>query len=483
MFNRVPILCGLSAILLALPTTAAADDGLTRDQAVDALHRAVEFFREHASAGGGYVYALSADLSKREGEGVVGPTTAWIEPPGTPAVGMAYLQAYQLTGDAELLEAALETAMALVNGQLESGGWDNLIEFAPEDRRRYAYRVDHHESLDKLRNITTFDDDKSQSALRFLMALDEELEFGNETVHEAALYALDATLKAQYPNGAWPQGYSRFPDPEEHPVLPASFPETWSREFTGESYRGHYTLNDGTISDLIDTLLDAYDIYGDERYRAAALRGGGFFLLAQLPEPQPGWAQQYDANMQPAWARKFEPPSVTGGESQGVMRSLLVLYRRTGETMYLEPIPRALAYYRSSLLPDGRLARFYELETNKPLYFTKDYQLTYSSDDMPTHYSFIVGSSLDRIERDYRALSENGPDSDPPSRRPRAPRMSNSLAEEAAEIVAALDDRGAWVTSGRLRHHSDDDGTREIIESRVFIDRLQTLAQFIAAAE
>ena len=483
MFIRLPVLCGLFLILPALPTSAKADDGLTRNQAVDALHRAVGFFREHASAGGGYIYALSADLSKREGEGVVGPTTAWIEPPGTPAVGMAYLEAYQLTGDAALLEAALETATALVNGQLESGGWDNQIEFAPEDRRRYAYRVDRHERIDRLRNTTTFDDDKSQSALRLLIALDEELKFGNETVHEAALYALAAVLQAQYPNGAWPQGYSRFPDPEEHPVLRASYPETWSREFTGESYRGHYTLNDGAISDLIATLLMAYEIYGDERYRAAALRGGDFFLLAQLPEPQPGWAQQYNAQMQPAWARKFEPPSVTGGESQGVLRSLLMLYRRTGERKYLEPIPRALAYYRSSLLPDGRLARFYELETNKPLYFTKDYQLTYSSDDMPTHYGFIVSSSLDRIERDYRALLEDGPDEDPPSRRPRAPRISTGLANEAAEIVAALDDRGAWVTPGRLRYHGDDDDTREIIESRVFIDRLQKLARFIAAAE
>lgn len=483
MFCRFTVLCGMSAILLALPATVTANDGLTRNQAVDALHRAVGFFRKQASAGGGYVYALSADLKKREGEGVVGPTTAWIEPPGTPAVGMAYLEAYQLTGDAALLEAALETAMALVNGQLESGGWDNLIEFAQEDRRRYAYRVDRHQSLDKLRNTTTFDDDKSQSALRFLMALDEELEFHNEAVHDAALYALNAVLQAQYPNGAWPQGYSRFPDPDEHPVLRASYPETWSRTFTGENYRGHYTLNDGAISDLITTLLMAYDIYGDERYRAAALRGGDFFLLAQLPEPQPGWAQQYNAQMQPAWARKFEPPSVTGGESQGVMRSLLTLYRRTGERKYLEPIPRALAYYRSSLLPDGRLARFYELETNKPLYFTKDYQLTYSSDDMPTHYAFIVSSGLDRIERDYRALLENGPAEEPPVRRARAPRITDRLAREAAEIVAALDDRGAWVTPGRLRYHGGDDGTREIIESRVFIDRLQTLARFIAVAE
>src|SRR5690606_27390840 len=144
-----------------------------------------------------------------------------------------------------------------------------------------------------------------------------------------------------------------------------------------------------------ETMLLAWDIYGDERYLQAAKRGGDFFLLAQLPEPQPGWAQQYDHDMHPAWARKFEPPAVTGGESQGVMQTLMLLYRRTGDDRYLKPIPRAIAYYRSSLLPDGRLARFYELKTNRPLYFTKDYQLTYDDGDMPTHYGFKSTSRLD----------------------------------------------------------------------------------------
>ena len=51
-----------------------------------------------------------------------------------------------------------------------------------------------------------------------------------------------------------------------------------------------------------------------------------FLLLAQLPEPQPGWAQQYNIEMEPEWARKFEPPAVTGGESQKVIATLLTLF-------------------------------------------------------------------------------------------------------------------------------------------------------------
>ena len=98
-------------------------------------------------------------------------------------------------------------------------------------------------------------------------------------------------------------------------------------------------------------MLEAARIYNEPRYRAAAEKGGEFILLAQMPEPQPAWAQQYDRDMHPAWARVFEPPSVSGGESQGMMRMLMLLYRETGNKKYLEPIPRALAYYKRSILP------------------------------------------------------------------------------------------------------------------------------------
>ena len=152
---------------------------------------------------------------------------------------------------------------------------------------------------------------------------------------------------------------------------------------------------------MVDLMFRAAEIYNAPKFLAATERAGEFILLAQMPQPQPGWAQQYDADMHPAWARKFEPPAFTGGESQGVMRTLLRLYERTGDRRYFEPIPRALAYYRSCRLPDGRLARFYELQTNKPLYFTKDYQLTYSDDDMPTHYGFKTSNNLEPIAKAF----------------------------------------------------------------------------------
>ena len=485
-----PLWCALLVFTGASWTGDAAsaqgpgrEPALTQQQASDALRRAVRFFREQASASGSYVYRLSEDLAKREGEGKVGPTTGWIEPPGTPSVGRAYLESYQLTRDPVLLQAATETGMALVRTQLVSGGWDNGIEFAEEDRRRYAYRVESPTHPSRLRNTTTFDDDKTQSAIRFLMRLDRVLGFEHQAIHEAANYALESTLRAQYPNGAWPQRYQSFPDPADHPIRAARYPDDWSREFPKPSYAGYYTLNDNTITDLIRTMLEAHEIYGDDRFRESAIRGGEFLLLAQMPPPQPGWAQQYNPEMEPAWARKFEPPAITGGESQGVMRTLMLLFHHTGDERFTDAVAPALEYYQRSRLPDGRLARFYELHTNRPLYFTKDYRLTYNSDDMPTHYAFIVGSRLDQIRRDHERATAGGARRPASDLDPVVPEASATLTRQAAEIVGGLDRRGAWVEAGRMRYHGEDDDTRRVIESRTFARNLVRLARFIAAGE
>ena len=446
----------------------------TPEEAKQALRKAAGFFRESVAVEGGYVWKYSADLAKREGEGRATPTQVWVQPPGTPSIGEAFLAAYDAIGDAFYLDAARETAQALVRGQLASGGWDYKIDFDPAKRKNYAYKSEG--GIGKT-NTTTLDDNTTQAALMFLIHIDQALAESDQAIHDAVVYALDKLLAAQYPNGAWPQRFVEAPDPAKYPVLKASYPESWSREWAARDYKSDYTFNDNSIADMIELMLLAHEAYADARYRSAALRGGDFILLAQMPDPQPGWAQQYDADMHPVWARKFEPPAITGNESQGVMRTLIDLFDQTSEKRFLLPIPRALAYYKSSLLPDGRLARFYELQTNKPLYFTKDYKLTDSSDDMPTHYGFIVGSGLDGIQAQYdRAIAE-GP-------KPRATR-DESPADSAKidEIIRALDTRGAWVESGKLDYHGDDDPTREIISSATFRRNVRALSSYIGISK
>src|SRR4051812_17820846 len=124
-----------------VPATRAQQSP-TRDEAAAALKKAVTFFREKISAEGGYLWRYSEDLSLREGEEKATATQAWLQPPGTPAVGEAYLAAYERAKEPFLLDAAVETAHALVKGQLHSGGWGGVMEKEPPQRKRDSYCVD-----------------------------------------------------------------------------------------------------------------------------------------------------------------------------------------------------------------------------------------------------------------------------------------------------------------------------------------------------
>jgi hypothetical protein len=483
-------------ILLAAASTAAQD--VPREEALRALRKAVRFYNEKVSPHGAYHFAYTQDLSYGRSESADSPTRPEVQREGTPSVGDAFLRAWDATRDRYYLEAARRVAHAYVAGQLCSGGWDYTIEFDPAKRKQFAYRAGNNCGGS---GVTNLDDNVTQSAMRFLMRVDRELNFEDKQVHEAALYALDRLMKAQYPIGAWPQRYRDFPDPAKFPLKRASYPASWPTKWPGSNYQAHYTFNDNSIIDMIDTMLEAARIYNDPRYLASAEKGGEFILLAQMPDPQPAWAQQYDANMHPAWARIFEPPSVTGGESQGIMRILLVLYSETGNRKYLEPLPRALDYLKKSVLkpeqiPDRTrnlvpeaaigagdlgnwrrdggtmLARFYELQSNRPLYVTKGtrvsvkgegtklidgYEISYSPASVITHYGVVTsGDQLPAIEADYKRVSAAAPSS---LRRPdklrglspwseRVSRSRRAAASSVKVVVAGMDDRGAWVEDG-----------------------------------
>lgn len=465
---------------------ARSQDSPPRDEVLAAMRKAAAFYLDKVSTEGGYHFTYTDDLTYGRSEHGEGLTQVEVQREGTPRVAMAFLEAYDATGDRFFLEAARRAAHALVRGQLCSGGWDYVIEFDAAKRKNYPYRADGNCGLD--RPPTTLDDNITQAAVRVLMRVDRALDFKDARIHEAALFALGSLLKAQYPNGAWPQRFSSIPDHAKFPVKRASYPESWPRKWPGGNYQAHYTFNDNSISDAIDVMLEAARIYNDPRYRESAERGGHFILLAQMPDPQPAWAQQYDLDMHPAWARLFEPPSVTGGESQGIMRTLFVLYRETGNKKYLEPVPRALAYLERSALPaadrpvEARararppvLARFYELRTNRPLYITKGtqiqakglgsaridgYELSYSDASVITHYGVLTsGAELPEI----RAESERLAAAKDPSRLRRpdklhglspwssgdaGPLERRPAAGAVRALIDSMDQRGAWSEEG-----------------------------------
>jgi hypothetical protein len=99
-------------------------------------------------------------------------------------------------------------------------------------------------------------------------------------------------LKAQFPNGVFPQVWQKAVEPK--PVLKAKYPDyDWKTEGRVKNYWDYYTLNDGLAGSVSDVLIEAHQIYQDDKYRAALEKLGDFLLLAQMPDPQPGWCQQY----------------------------------------------------------------------------------------------------------------------------------------------------------------------------------------------
>jgi PelA/Pel-15E family pectate lyase len=439
-----------------------------REEALRALKKAATFYRGKVASHGGYVYYYSLDLKERWGEGKASPDTIFVQPPGTPTVGMAYLKAYAATDDPFYLDAARETAEALVNGQLQSGGWRQVIHFAKPERGRIGrYRA--RPGIGSW-NVSSLDDDQTQAALRMLTRADRALNFKHAAIHDAALYGLDALLKAQFPIGAFPQGWDRPVEPQ--PVLKARFPEyDWKVEGKIRDIWKQYTLNDNLAGTVADALIEAHRVYKDAKYQAALERLGDFLILAQMPDPQPGWCQQYNYEMFPIWARKFEPPAITGWESQDVMEALIKIAQYTGKQKYLEPIPRALAYFKKCLLPDGKIARYYELKTNKPLYMDKRYDSA-----VPSHYGWKQPARFDQIEKAYLAVKEG--------RNPERPRSAGELAKEVHRIIAELDPEGRWITThageGLVGQPRFDVGFR-YINSAVFSRNVETLSEYIAS--
>ncbi|MBE3070359.1 MAG: hypothetical protein IMZ66_08995, partial [Planctomycetes bacterium] len=219
----VPV--AVAAWLAVVASSGRAEEALA-GQAREAMDRAAAFFTSIA-AGGGYAGIYSLDLRQRHGESLgekAKDTQIWVQPPGTPSVGRAFLRAYRLTKDEKYLAAARAAGRALVWGQRQEGGWDHLVDV--------AHLKPDSAVPERAKGRCTFDDAITQAALEFLMDLDETLD--EPWLDDGVRLGLEFMLKSQFPNGAWPQWF---------PLR--------------GGYHDCYTFNDNAINDCIRVLLDA----------------------------------------------------------------------------------------------------------------------------------------------------------------------------------------------------------------------------------
>jgi PelA/Pel-15E family pectate lyase len=463
-------------LLLAFASIIQAHD--LPDPAVvsAAMRKANDYYVSRLASHGGYASSWKTDLSLAFAEGKESKTILSIQPPGTTTVGMAMLKSWQATGDEAFLEGAKGAARALLDCQLESGGWPADFDFEGEDPKKWWLRQEVAAGVvekGKQSNASTLDDNKSQSALLFLLELAHDPSGRDDAaLQEAATYALDRLLAAQTKIGSWPQQFSEAA-PADGVVKKAVIPAEWPREFPKEKYTNFHTLNDGNLQKIVELMLRAHQLTGEARYLAAAKRCGDFLLLAQFEGDQPVWAQQYNQEMVPVWARKFEPAAVSSTESLGACFTLFEIWLATGEEKYRTTIPAALDWLEQAKLPNGRWSRFYEFGTNRPLYCVAEtYELTYDDSNLPDHYGFqpeYGGEKIERLRSDLAKpreelrTSRKGPDS--PDRWMKVARNLRGKVKAALEMQTK---DGVWI---------DDDR----IEAELFVKHLNAMSAYVAA--
>lgn len=304
---------------------------------------------------------------------------------------------------------AREAADAVLTYQSEHGAWPknwNLLEPATDAVL---------EQLEAKGHCNTIDNGATILPMRFLAKVYEATTTPRDA--EAFERGLGYLLKSQYENGGFPQ----------------FFP------LRGDRYYSQITYNDNAMIRVLELLKSVaereapYD-FVDEVLRVsveeALNRGIDCILNTQIWQDGQltAWCAQHDREtLEPAWARAYEPPSLSGFESVGIVRFLMSLEEPSPQVK--EAVRGAVEWLRTVAIhgkrlekirqPDGRLervlisdpeapllwARFYELETHRPIFLDRDSVVRYDYAEIGyerrSGYSFFGTWAQNLLEKEY----------------------------------------------------------------------------------
>jgi PelA/Pel-15E family pectate lyase len=262
----------------------------------------------------------------------------------------------------------------ILSWQSDRGSWPKNTD---------TYSKAHDGSRGRLQG--TFDNSATTRELRYLARLftaTKETPF-----REAFLRGYNHILSAQYPNGGWPQ---------YHPA-PAG------------SYARHITFNDNAMTRILEFLRESWDHpqYAfleeglRERSRRAFDRGVECILKCQIRVrgELTAWCAQHDAvTLEPRPARAYELVSLSGAESTAIVNFLMTLDEPSPAVV--AAVAAAVRWFETAKIPgikvvreeDARSptglnkvvardpsarpmwARFYQIETNRPMFVDRDGQ-------------------------------------------------------------------------------------------------------------
>lgn len=474
--RRAVLVSGAALAALTATGPVIAHSAPDRSTILATMKRAAAFMTDEVAVGGGYVWQVLPDFSRRWGELEAKPTMIWVQPPGTATVGHVYLDAYHATGDEQFYIAAKACADALIAGQHPRGGWNYVIDTAGEESLKdwyetvggNAWRLEEFQHYD---GNATFDDAGTAEASQLLLRV--YLEKRERKYRRPLDKAIQFVLDAQYPNGGWPQ---RFPFVEGGGL------------HGNPDYTPYITFNDDVAGENIEFLLYVHQALGsnDRRLVDAIQRGMDIFVATQQPMPQPAWGlQHFPDTLKPAPARTIEPQAFATHTTATNIRSMIGFYRLTGDRKYLARLPQALDWLDQvktpqRLIAPGRTHPTFILEgSNTPVYIHRRGSNIrngrYYADDNPNnvviHYGSFRNLDTAAIRAEYEAAAALTPEAviatSPLKARPgslalpkyftlrdvsiwdmntegRRPRPV--AASRAGELVSGLNARGYWPT-------------------------------------
>lgn len=274
--------------------------------------------------------------------------------------------------------------------QKDNGGWPKNYDM------QAVLSAAQKDSLLQAKNIlnTTFDNRTTYSQIGYLAKTYSIIH--KEQYKAAILKGLDFIIAAQFGNGGWPQYYPLEKD-----------------------YSRHITFNDDAYTGIMWLLKDITEgkpeyAFLDNSYKTkmqqAFDKGLDCILKTQISDAgkPTAWCQQYDeVSLEPAWARKFEPPSICNGESVEIV--LLLMSLRHPSPAVIDAVKNAVAWFNESKIAGIKIktvpapemitpyristtdkivvndetappiwTRYYELKTHRPVFCNRDSKVVYT---------------------------------------------------------------------------------------------------------
>jgi PelA/Pel-15E family pectate lyase len=273
--------------------------------------------------------------------------------------------------------------------QRNNGGWNKHLEekavnynktYTAEEQAKikgYATKLD-----------ATIDNESTTKEIKYLVKAYKKT--SNKAYLDAAERGIQYLLSAQYANGGWPQYY---PDKS--------------------GYRSQVTFNDNAIINVLTVMEDIVSGKNDfdavnnsfKPFAEQAIQKATSCILAtqiKVNGKLTAWCTQYNAKtLEPEMARKFELASISAAESVNIVRFLMRQPKPTPEIK--QAIAAAIEWFKKVKItgynyieiadatqPKGKdrvivedpkttiWARFYEIETNRPLFAGRDSDKKYN---------------------------------------------------------------------------------------------------------